>query len=362
MKKVSVNLGRDSYEIKIGAGILNEAGEYLSALGFSDRAVVIADETAANLYGDTIGQSLAGSGFDTAIVTFPPGEASKTLDTAAELYTRLCEAKVERMTPMLALGGGVTGDVAGFVAATYLRGLPLIQLPTTLLAQVDSSIGGKVAVDYQRLKNIIGAFYQPRLVLADLSVIRTLSTRQVSDGLAEVIKYGTIKDASFFEYLDKNIDTIRNFNIDAMEEVVSRSAQIKAGLVEVDERDFNERRVLNFGHTVGHAIESVSKFTTGHGEAVALGMLAAGRISIKMGLFSQRQLETLEQLLLKAGLPVKMPRADISAMMKALGHDKKSVGGKINFVLLRSLGDAFVSNDVGHETIEEVLREMYEAS
>ena len=191
------------------------------------------------------------------------------------MYSKLCDACVERTTPVLALGGGVIGDLAGFVASTYLRGIPLIQVPTTLLAQVDSSIGGKTAVDHGRLKNMIGTFYQPRLVFSDISLIKSLDGRQVGTGLAEVIKYAVIKDAAFFDYLEKNIDRVFAFDDKVLENIVYRSAKIKAEIVEKDEKDVGLRRSLNFGHTVGHAVESASNFSLSHGEAVALGMLAA---------------------------------------------------------------------------------------
>jgi 3-dehydroquinate synthase len=355
MKRTGVRLGRNSYDICIGSGLLAQAGHLLKESGFSDKLVIITDTRVRGLYEKALGQSLTGEGFKIDILEVSEGEEQKSLETAGRLYSELSDLRAERTTPILALGGGVIGDLSGFVAATYMRGVPLVQVPTTLLAQVDSSIGGKVAVDHGRVKNKIGAFYQPRLVIADISILKSLSAKEISEGLAEVIKYAVIRDKEFFTFLEINLEQIKSLNEELLEEVVLRSAQIKAEIVEHDELDLGLRHILNYGHTVGHAIESVSDFKVGHGEAVALGMIAAGRISNKLGMLTRQELFRIEELIGKAGLPTKMPGLDVKKLMKAMEFDKKMAKGKIQFVLLRSMGEAFITDEVSPTLVEQVL-------
>ncbi len=246
MKKVRVRLGINSYNIHIGPGLLTQTGPKLKEIGFSDKLVIVTDPTVKSLYGNTLKESLTSSGFKVLILEVPEGEEQKSLETAGRLYQELTDFYAERTTPILALGGGVIGDLTGFVAATYLRGVPLIQIPTTLLAQVDSSIGGKVAVDHGQLKNRIGAFYQPRLVISDIATLKTLTTGELSDGLAEAIKYGVIWDEELFTYIEENLDRIKSLDDRALETVVFRSARIKAEVVAKDERDFGLRQILGF--------------------------------------------------------------------------------------------------------------------
>jgi len=355
MKKVQLRLGSNSYDIDIGPGILKQSGRQLKESGFADRLVIITNPIVNNLYGDTVGRSLTAEGFTVTTLTIPDGEEQKSLETAGRLYHELAECYAERTTPILALGGGVIGDLAGFVAATYLRGVPLIQVPTTLLAQVDSSIGGKVALDHDRLKNKIGAFYQPRLVISDIDTIKTLGDKQFTDGLAEVIKYGVIQDEGFFTYLENNLDRIKLLDTETLEEVVFRSANIKARVVEKDEKDLGLRAILNFGHTVGHAIESVSDFKVSHGEAVAIGMLAAARISHRMGILTQNELSRLEGLIKRAGLPTGLPDPGIEKLVSAMKQDKKVLKGKLRFVLPESLGKVFITDEVNLSLVEQAL-------
>ena len=355
MKRTSVRLGRDSYDICIGSGLLMQTGRQLREIGFSDKLVIITDPTVKGLYGNTLSQSLTGEGFKVTILEVPEGEEQKSLDTAGRLYNELSNFHAERTTPILALGGGVIGDLTGFVAATYMRGVPLIQMPTTLLAQVDSSIGGKVALDHGQLKNKIGAFYQPRLVISDITTLKSLTTTELSQGLAEVIKYAAIRDKGFFAYLERNLEQIKSLDEGLLEDIVLRSAQIKAEIVEKDELDFGLRHILNYGHTVGHAIESASDFKAGHGEAVALGMLAAGRISNKLGMLSQNELIRLKEVIQRVGLPTKMPSLEVGRIIQAMEFDKKIFEGKIRFILLRSLGEAFITDEVSPSLIEQAL-------
>ncbi len=362
MKTIIVNTGHTQYDILIGGGLLSKTGERLKENGFSGKAVVITDTTVNELYGQILESSLSGAGFESVFFTLEPGEKQKTLANAGRLFTLFNEAMVDKITPVLAFGGGVIGDLAGFVAANYMRGIPLVQIPTTLLAQTDSSIGGKVAVDHGKLKNMVGTFYQPRLVISDISLLKTLRPEYVSDGLAEVIKYGVICDESFFEYLEKHIGRIKKFDESVLEHIVHESAAIKAGIVGQDEKDTGLRNILNFGHTLGHAIESVSNFTVGHGAAVGLGMLAAGRISHKLGMFSPDDLSRLKRLIGQAGLPVKLADLKIKALLEAMQHDKKAVAGNMRFILAAGIGNAAISDGVSLSLVEKVLTEWYETT
>lgn len=355
MKKVRVELGSNSYGICVGSALLTRTGSWLKEKGFSDRLVIITDPTVQRLYGDALRKGLTEDGFEVSILLVPAGEAQKSLESAARLYVELTSSYAERTTPILALGGGVIGDLAGFVAATYLRGVPLIQIPTTLLAQVDSSIGGKVAVDHGQMKNKIGAFYQPRLVVADIDVLRTLPARELANGLAEVIKSAVIRDRCFFVFLEDNIDRIKSLDADVLEEVVFRTAGIKAGVVEKDEEDNGLRNILNYGHTIGHAIETVSGFQVEHGEAIAIGMVMAAKISNKMGILEGNEIVRLRNVIEKAGLPTDMPGLEVEKIIQAMKHDKKVLRGKVRFVLLKSIGDAFITDEVSPSLVEEVL-------
>ena len=355
MKKVKVALGGKSYQIYIGSGILAQAGRWLSEQGFSGKLVIITDPTVNKLYGEALNQRLAENGFSVNILLVPEGEEQKSLETAGRLYYELTACYAERTTPILALGGGVIGDLAGFVAATYLRGVPLVQMPTTLLSQVDSSIGGKVAIDHGQLKNMIGAFYQPRLVIADASTLKTLPAGEFASGLAEVIKSAAIRDEKFFIFLEENLNKIKSRDEEALEEVVFQSAKIKADVVQGDEMDLGLRNILNYGHTIGHAVESVSDFRIGHGQAVAMGMVAAARISNQMGILDGKDVARLRKVIEQAGLPTEMPDLKPEEIIQAMKHDKKVRENKVRFVLLKSIGDVFVSDEVSQSLVERIL-------
>lgn len=355
MRKIRVALGSNSYEILVGPGLLDQAGRLLQENGFAGKLVVITHPGLHRQYGEALCRTLSGDGFSVSTLLVPEGEAQKTLATAGRLYQELTDVFAERTTPVLALGGGVIGDLAGFVAATYLRGVPLVQVPTTLLAQVDSSIGGKVAVDHDRIKNRIGAFYQPSLVIADTDTLKTLPPEELANGLAEVIKSAAIMSQEFFSFLEENLGRIIAGEAGVLEEVVFRTAAIKAGVVMKDERDSGMRNILNFGHTVGHAVESVSGFDMPHGQAVAIGMVVAARISREMGLLDKNGLDRLTGIIEKAGLPVKMPAISMEKVMQAMKHDKKVVLDKIRFVLLESIGNAMITDKVTPALVEQVL-------
>ena len=275
MKKVVVELGERSYEVRIGDELLLRVGLWLKEKGYAGKAVIVTDSTVRGLYADSLARSLASVSFLVTMLEVPVGEEHKTLETAAGLYDQLTKAFTERTTPVLAMGGGVIGDLAGFVAATYMRGLTLVQVPTTLLAMVDSSIGGKTAVDHGQLKNTIGVFYQPVMVVADIDTLKTLPEEEMANGLAEVIKAAAVRNAGFFKFLEVHISKARQLQPEVLESMITEAARVKAEIIAKDERENGLRGILNFGHTVGHAIEAVSGFKLKHGQAVAIGMMAA---------------------------------------------------------------------------------------
>ena len=358
MKKIDVRLGQNSYSVYIGTGILSQTGQRLKESGYSGKAVIITNPVVKKLYGNLVKLSLIEAGYKTTILEVPDGEEYKSLESAGKLYQQLAEFGAERSTVILALGGGVIGDLAGFVAATYMRGVPLVQLPTTLLAQCDSSIGGKTAVNHGLLKNEIGAFYQPKMTVADISTLKTLPTEELTGGLAEVIKYAVIKDAQFFVYLEKHLDLIKALDDNVLETIVAKSAQIKVEVVEIDEKDTGLRNILNFGHTVGHAVESVTNFQVAHGQAVAIGMVAAAKIAAELDILDSGNVVRLKSLLEKAGLTTKLPLTEVKPVIQAMRYDKKVQSGKIRFVLPRAIGQVFITDNVSPAIVEKVLGEM----
>ena len=358
MKTIDVRLGQNSYSIHIGSGILSQTGQRLNELGYSGKAVVITNPVVMKLYGNVVKLSLIEAGYKTTILEVPDGEESKSLESAGKLYQQLTESGAERSTCILALGGGVIGDLAGFVAATYMRGVPLVQLPTTLLAQCDSSIGGKTAVNHGQLKNEIGAFYQPKITVSDITTLKTLQQEELTSGLAEVIKYALIKDELFFGYLEKNLDLIKALDDNVLETIVAKSAQIKAEIVESDERDMGLRNILNFGHTIGHAVESSTNFQVAHGQAVAIGMVAAAMIASELNILDSGNVTRLKKLLEKAGLTTKLPPVEVKQVIQTMRYDKKVQNGKIRFVLPRNIGQVFITGDVSPAIVEKVLEEM----
>ena len=358
MKTIDVRLGQNSYSIHIGSGILSQTGQRLNELGYSGKAVVITNPVVMKLYGNVVKLSLIEAGYKTTILEVPDGEESKSLESAGKLYQQLAESGAERSTCILALGGGVIGDLAGFVAATYMRGVPLVQLPTTLLAQCDSSIGGKTAVNHGQLKNEIGAFYQQKITVSDITTLKTLQQEELTSGLAEVIKYALIKDELFFVYLEKNLDLIKALDDNVLETIVAKSAQIKAEIVESDERDMGLRNILNFGHTIGHAVESSTNFQVAHGQAVAIGMVAAAMIASELNILDSGNVTRLKKLLEKAGLTTKLPPVEVKKVIQTMRYDKKVQNGKIRFVLPRNIGQVFITGDVSPAIVEKVLEEM----
>ncbi|MFW6056106.1 MAG: 3-dehydroquinate synthase [Chloroflexota bacterium] len=360
MRTTHVWCAGNLYRMRVGAGVLGLVGEELSRLGFAGRVVVITDQSVNALFGETVDGSLRKAGLEPSFVVIPPGEDQKSLESAGHIYGRLNDFAAERGTPLLSLGGGVIGDLTGFIAATYFRGLPLVHLPTTLLAQVDSSIGGKVAVNHGRLKNNIGAFHQPLAVLSDTSVLASLPEREFRNGMAEVIKSAVIRDAGLFGYLEAHLWNVMQRDAHVMERIVSVTAEIKSAVVQEDERDSGLRNILNFGHTVGHGVETASDFSLSHGEAVSIGMVAACRIAVSMGMLDTQEMERLRSLLVRVGLPVAVPaNIDADTVFSAMTRDKKVSGGRIRFVLPTRLGEVAIRSDVPVTLIEETLHSSY---
>lgn len=340
MRTLKVSLGDRSYPIYLGEGLLSRAGEFLKEVGCGEGIGIVTNPTVAGLYLKPVQEALARSGFRVTSILVPDGEEHKNLKSLAAVYDQLIRGRFERSSCVMALGGGVIGDLAGFAAATFLRGIPYVQLPTTLLAQVDSSVGGKTGVNHREGKNLIGAFYQPRAVLIDVAVLHTLPRRELLAGMAEVIKYGIIEDAGLFALLEEKLERLLALDRELLEEAVATSCSIKARVVEKDEREEDYRSVLNFGHTIGHALESLTgyeKFL--HGEAVAIGMAQAASLSVRQGFCDEESLRRIERLITRAGLPTAIPSSiKPPDLVKKMEVDKKSAAGRIKFVLCAGIG------------------------
>ncbi len=359
MPIVNVNLGDRSYDIEIGAR-LEQAGERLRGLGFGPKMALVTNPTVKKLYGKPLLDSLKAAGFLVMAIEVPDGEQYKNLDWANAIYTALLMNSFDRKSPLVALGGGVIGDLTGFAAATYMRGIPFAQVPTTLLAMVDSSVGGKTGVNHPMGKNMIGAFYQPKKVLMDLAVLKTLPREEFLSGMAEVIKYGVIRDADFFEYLEKNREKILQLDPDALAHIIQRSCEIKADVVSRDEREGGLRAILNFGHTVGHAIETAENYTMRHGEAIAIGMVYASRLSHAAGLCDAALPQRVEQLVRAYGLPtglgVLKRKPSVIELMDTMQVDKKAEGGKVKFVLPKKIGEVVITTEWKEDHLRELLQ------
>jgi 3-dehydroquinate synthase len=348
-----------TYPVVVGRGVLAAVPEYLERVGLCGRLWLIADATVYARYGATLEAALRAAGREVAARTVPPGEEHKTLAQAAALYDWLLAERVERRDAILALGGGVVGDLAGFVAATILRGIAFVQLPTTLLAQVDASIGGKVAVDHPRGKNLIGAFHQPSLVVADTATLATLPPRELAAGWAEVIKTGVILDADLFALLERETDALRAARPGPTDAAICRCMALKGAVVSEDEREGGRRAILNYGHTLGHAIEAATGYTRFlHGEAVAIGMTAAARIAVGMGLFPPDAAARQAALIARFGLPTRCPGVARDALWAAMGRDKKAQAGRLTWVLPTAIGDVTLRRDVPDALVEAALDEV----
>ncbi|HEV2394215.1 MAG TPA: 3-dehydroquinate synthase [Verrucomicrobiae bacterium] len=358
MRTVHVPLGNRSYDIKIGEGLFADLGKECSRLKLGSRCAIISDRNVARLYGRKAQESLSKAGFEPLLVTVAAGETAKSLETVQACYDRLAAHRLERGSFIVALGGGVVGDLAGFVAATYLRGVPFVQAPTTLLAQVDSSVGGKVGVNLEAGKNLVGSFYQPRLVLAGLETLETLPSRELRAGLAEVIKYGIIYDAALFRELERGLPRLLKREPAVLSKVVARCCEIKAEVVGQDETESGLRAILNFGHTIGHGLEAISHYDKYlHGEAIAIGQVAAAKLSQRLLGLPGEEEGRIRRLFERAGLPVSvgLRPSQKAKLLSAVKLDKKVREGEVKFVLIERIGQARFGLKVPGALLESVL-------
>ncbi len=346
-----------SYPILVGWGLLDGLGERLKGLGIKGPVYIVSDGRVFSPYGRRAQRSLQRSRIEAHCFIVPAGEQSKSLELTQAIYQWLVERRAERGHAVIAVGGGVVGDLAGFVAATFLRGMPFVQVPTSMAAMVDASIGGKVAVNLTQGKNLVGAFYQPRMVLADVSALSTLGKRELAEGWAEAIKHGLILDAELFDIFEEHAEDLMALKSDISTEIIRRSMAIKAQVVSEDERETLGRRILlNYGHTIGHALEAATNYGQYlHGEGVSVGMMAAARISQRMGMITEKVVQRQRRVLERFSLPTSAPDVEPQRVFKAMSLDKKTEGGSIKWVLLEGVGKAVVRRDVPAELVEETV-------
>jgi len=354
-----VETATQRYPIFVGYGLLDKLGEELKKVSSSHVAIVISDENVSRLYGDRVEKGLRNAGFAVNSFIVPPGEETKSINTAIDIYNFLIKKRVERDDMLIALGGGMIGDLAGFVAATYLRGIPWIQVPTSLIAMVDASIGGKVAVNHPEGKNLIGAFYQPKFVLADTRALATLPECELTSGWAEVVKYGLILDKDFFEFLESNVDRLTKLEQGAVNEAIIRSASLKAQVVSQDEKERGQRIILNYGHTIAHGLEAATRYIGFlHGEAVAIGMMGAAKLSQRLGILPASVVKRQQSLLRKFGLPTAFFGVNLAEIAKATEVDKKTRAKGIRWVLLEDIGKTAIRASVPQQDVLAVLEEL----
>ena len=353
---VRVELGPQSYDIVIGHELGASLIDFVRGRRYSRQALLVTDSNVGPLYGEQVAALLAEAGLHPVVYAIPAGESSKTLAIAEKIYTCIIEHGLDRKSPVFALGGGVVGDLAGFVASTYMRGVPFVQLPASLLAQVDSSVGGKVAVDHALGKNLIGSFYQPDAVFIDLDFMKTLPKREIATGLGEIVKYGIIYDALFFGFLEQHPDDVLALAPEATVHMIARSCEIKAAVVSKDEKEAGQRRILNFGHTMAHTIEQETGYVRyNHGEAVAIGMVGAADISRRLGLIDAETQGRVVALIQRLGLPTKAEGCTVDAMYAGIFHDKKTVNGTVHWVLMDGIGRTVVKNDVPEDIVRAAM-------
>ncbi len=365
METVTVNLGSRSYPIQIGHGILPDFGTAYVAQGLGKAAAIVTNPTVAAHYLEPVRNSLSEAGVAVTVVTMPDGEAHKTLETARAICGDLIRAGLDRGSCLVTLGGGVVGDTAGFVAATYLRGIDFVQVPTTLEAQVDASVGGKTAVDHPLGKNMIGAFYQPRMVYIDTDTLRSLPRREVVAGMAEVIKHGLIRDPKLVAFLEEKLEAVVDLKIEPeeLDWLIAQNCRIKAGVVEADETEKGLREILNYGHTVGHAIEVVTDYRVyKHGEAVCLGMPAAGKIALDKGFWSEADFERQNALIRRLGIPEGAEKLSVNTLLERMESDKKARDGVIRFVLPEAIGRVVSCDSVTRSEMESGIHYMQQCS
>lgn len=357
-QKVEINLGVNSYPIYIGNKNLSALGRLLIESGLTHKNSVISNPTVNRHYGEIVEDSLRQSGISAEIVEVPEGEEHKSYESAYRLYGIMIDHKIDRTSAVISLGGGVIGDLAGFVAATYMRGISFVQIPTTLLAQVDASIGGKVAINHPKGKNLIGAFYQPKFVLIDLSTLDTLPMRDIRSGMVELIKHGMIMDRPLFEKIESEVHKILKLDTDLMIELVAQSCRDKGEIVQKDEKESGIRAILNYGHTFAHAIEALTDYKEyRHGEAVSIGIVCAGRLAVDMGLLDKEEHKRQLDLLNAIGLPTKFPFLAPQRVLETMYLDKKVRGGKLRFVLQKSIGEVIITDEVLDEQVISSIKQ-----
>lgn len=357
MQKIRVDLGERSYHIVIDSRNLSGIGAELNKFEFSGKLALVSNPTVFGLYGDTVSKALTAAGFDLAVILIPDGEGYKSLSSAEKIYGEMLKARLDRKSVLVALGGGVIGDITGFAASTYMRGIDFVQVPTTLLAQVDSSVGGKTGVNHSLGKNMIGTFWQPRTVWIDIDTLNTLPKRELLSGLAEVIKYGVIWDEEFFRFLEEKRDEVLGLDRETLTHIIRMSCGIKAEVVSRDERESGLRAILNYGHTIGHAIETATGYTRYlHGEAVAIGMYAEARLAAELGLIDSGQTERLKAVIESYGLPAILP-GDIAPglLFSSMQLDKKAVSGDLKFILPEKIGSVKIQGGVSLKEIGKIF-------
>lgn len=351
MKTINIDLDERSYDIHIRTGVLDDAGSIIANVCKGKKAAVVTNTPIGKLYAERLTCSLESAGISASVINVPAGERFKTLKTVSGIYERFLDEKIDRSCVAIGLGGGIVGDMTGFAAATWLRGIDFIQVPTSLLAQVDASVGGKTGVNLSRGKNLVGSFYQPKAVIIDVSVLNTLPPREFRSGLAEVVKHGIIRDRNYFEYIENNLNDIMNLEPETLEHVVSVSCAIKADVVRQDERESGLRRILNYGHTAAHAVERLTGYRKyKHGEAVAIGMVTASCVAEIIHGSNIEMIGRIVNLLKAIGLPYRCP-AEVSHddILAAMGLDKKVSHGKLNAVVSNEIGTAYIDDNISHE-------------
>ena len=360
MQQIHVDLGKNSYIIHIDRGTLSKFGSIAKNYLSLSKVVIVTNNIVNGLYGDVLKSSLQSVDLETIVIEILDGEDHKSLNGAMEVFDALVDNHITRQSVIIAFGGGVIGDLTGFVSATFMRGVPFIQIPTTLLAQVDSSIGGKTAINHPKAKNLIGAFYQPKFVFIDVDVLKSLPERELKAGLVEVIKHGMIMDSELFYYVEDNLQEIMSVGSQSIEQIVARSCKDKATVIEKDEKEQNLRAILNYGHTIGHGIEAVTDYNIyRHGEAVSIGMAVASRVAVDMGIMKEEVANRQNSLLARCGLLINFPDLNIDSVLDAIHLDKKTnENGRPRFVLPKDIGEAIIVENVTDDQIRNAIMEM----
>lgn len=359
MLKMNLNLGERGYPIYISTDF-SGLGRAMASARLSGKVVVVTDSNVEGFCCEDCIGILKEAGYQATRYVIEAGEKSKNLDTLRDIYICLSELMLDRQSTLLALGGGVTGDITGFAAATFLRGINFVQVPTTLLAQADSSVGGKVGVDFEGRKNIVGAFYQPRFVYINVNTLKTLPAKEIRSGLAETIKHGLILDADFYDYVDYNIKKVFNFDENVLQYLAKMNCSIKGSVVEKDEKESGLRAILNFGHTIGHAVESVSDFSLMHGECISVGMMGAYKLAQDLEMIDEKTMAKVAATFEKAGLPVKLPGFDVNRVYETMFHDKKVKSGKLSFILPKAIGEVIECSLEDEELVKGALAWLFE--